>query len=136
MFQRFCPECNQLLTFKFTLGKGQQFVCPECEARLLVINEDPLELIAANRANGSKKKPHVIEVSCITCDHFIHLKAHVHLGQRLICSQCGTHLEVIGVDPLEVDVALPVNVKRGRDRRFDSRQRFDDRDFSRGRKRR
>lgn len=40
---------------------------------------------------------------CPDCDEKIILGPHVRLGQKLICSHCGADLEVIGVDPLELD---------------------------------
>jgi alpha-aminoadipate carrier protein LysW len=42
---------------------------------------------------------------CPDCDGEIRLSPHGRLGQKLVCPHCGADLEVIGVDPLELDWA-------------------------------
>jgi lysine biosynthesis protein LysW len=42
---------------------------------------------------------------CPDCDEKIVLNPHVRLGQKLACPHCAADLEVIGVDPLELDWA-------------------------------
>ena len=44
-------------------------------------------------------------VYCPDCDTRITLNPHVRLGQRFRCYECDAELEVISVDPLEVDWA-------------------------------
>jgi lysine biosynthesis protein LysW len=42
-------------------------------------------------------------VYCLDCDEKIVLYPHPRLGQKLVCPHCGVDLEVISVDPLELD---------------------------------
>ena len=42
-------------------------------------------------------------VYCPDCDGRISLSPSVKLGLKLVCPHCGTELEVISADPLEVD---------------------------------
>jgi len=42
-------------------------------------------------------------VSCPDCDGRIDLNPNPELGQKVICPHCDAELEVIGLDPLEVD---------------------------------
>jgi lysine biosynthesis protein LysW len=49
------------------------------------------------------------KVFCIDCDEQITLNARAKLGQRIVCPHCGTDLEVIGVDPIELDWAYDMS---------------------------
>jgi alpha-aminoadipate carrier protein LysW len=42
---------------------------------------------------------------CPDCDGKIVLNPHAKLGQKLSCPHCEAELEVIGVDPVELDWA-------------------------------
>ncbi|MGD8624814.1 MAG: lysine biosynthesis protein LysW [Anaerolineae bacterium] len=42
---------------------------------------------------------------CPDCDGKIVLNPHAKLGQKLACPHCEAELEVIGVDPVELDWA-------------------------------
>lgn len=42
---------------------------------------------------------------CPECDQMVKVGAELAEGQRVTCSHCGTELEVISVDPLELDWA-------------------------------
>jgi DNA-directed RNA polymerase subunit RPC12/RpoP len=44
-------------------------------------------------------------VYCPDCDERIIFNPHVKLGMRFNCSECDAELEVISVDPLEIDWA-------------------------------
>jgi transcription initiation factor IIE alpha subunit len=44
-------------------------------------------------------------VYCLDCDERITFNPHVKLGMRFNCPECGSELEVISVDPLEIDWA-------------------------------
>ncbi len=44
-------------------------------------------------------------VYCPDCDGTIVLNPHPTLGQKLTCPHCDAELEVISVDPLELDWA-------------------------------
>lgn len=49
------------------------------------------------------------KIFCIDCDEQITLNARPKLGQRIVCPHCGTELEVIGLDPLELDWAYDMS---------------------------
>lgn len=42
---------------------------------------------------------------CPECDRRIDLRSHPRKGQLVTCPSCGAELEVINVDPLELDWA-------------------------------
>jgi alpha-aminoadipate carrier protein LysW len=42
---------------------------------------------------------------CPDCDGEIRLNSHARLGQKFVCPNCDADLEVIGIDPLELDWA-------------------------------
>jgi alpha-aminoadipate carrier protein LysW len=44
-------------------------------------------------------------VYCPECDARISLNPHATLGQKLVCPECEADLEVISVDPVELDWA-------------------------------
>lgn len=62
---------------------------------------------------------------CPECGHNIKLVLPVIEGQIIICSGCRTGLEVISLQPLELDVALEEPV-RGREREKPKRTKFKD----------
>jgi len=43
--------------------------------------------------------------TCIECGAEVSLHADVEIGELVDCDTCGTELEVLGVDPLELDAA-------------------------------
>jgi lysine biosynthesis protein LysW len=53
----------------------------------------------------------VIVVPCIDCRHSIKLISRPVEGEFIICPNCGVELEVIGVEPVELDWAYlaPIN---------------------------
>ena len=44
-----------------------------------------------------------VSVYCPECESRIVLNPHAELGQRFKCRWCETDLEVVSVDPLEID---------------------------------
>ncbi|MGD9144848.1 MAG: lysine biosynthesis protein LysW [Anaerolineae bacterium] len=42
-------------------------------------------------------------VYCPDCDGGIRVNPHIKLGLKLVCPHCDADLEVISVDPLEID---------------------------------
>jgi len=42
-------------------------------------------------------------VECVDCGAEITLTGQVRLGQEVTCPECSTMLEVVGLDPVEVD---------------------------------
>lgn len=47
------------------------------------------------------------ETSCPECEYRLNLGGHPHLGQAIRCPKCQTRLVVVGLNPPELDVALP-----------------------------
>jgi len=64
-------------------------------------------------ANG-KKKSKTIDVPCPECDNFVKVTKFAREGQQFACSACGNILEVVSVDPLELDIVLNSNLRRKR----------------------
>lgn len=42
-------------------------------------------------------------IPCPDCEGQLVFKPKAVAGQKVICPHCGSHLEVISVDPLEID---------------------------------
>lgn len=40
---------------------------------------------------------------CPECDEKIHVPADVDQGDVIVCEECETELEVVGLDPIELD---------------------------------
>jgi alpha-aminoadipate carrier protein LysW len=47
-------------------------------------------------------------VECIECGAELVLDADVELGEIVVCPDCGAELEVIGLDPISLDLAPEV----------------------------
>lgn len=45
-------------------------------------------------------------VFCIDCEQPIKLDARPREGERIVCASCGAELEVISVEPVELDWAF------------------------------
>jgi len=52
-------------------------------------------------ATVSKK----VTIICIDCDEPIYLESKPKIGQIITCSNCDAQLEVIDIDPIELDWA-------------------------------
>jgi lysine biosynthesis protein LysW len=70
----------------------------------------PLELDSADvslpRPDTAVKKKGVVETPCTECDHSLKLGTHPRAGQQLVCPECQTQLEVVSLDPLELDISI------------------------------
>lgn len=112
----FCPECDHRLKLKANIHKGQHLTCPECETRLVVVGLKPIEVEpdrpGNHRTHSKKKQLNMARITCPVCDDVIALNAHVHIGYQVICANCNTFLEVVNTTPIELDVALAVNIKQ------------------------
>lgn len=107
-----CPECEYSLKLGTKIQDGRRVVCPNCRTALIIniTDDDEIELLPVS--NQSKKRP--IEVGCPECEEPIRLNASVRLGQPITCQHCLAELEVVSVDPLEVDFATPIPLKKNR----------------------
>ncbi|MGI8670308.1 MAG: hypothetical protein ACR2J3_10770 [Aridibacter sp.] len=55
---------------------------------------------------------------CPECDEDVYVDAEIEQGEVIVCDECGEELEVVGLDPIELDPYV--------DDEFDE---FDDKDF-------
>jgi alpha-aminoadipate/glutamate carrier protein LysW len=42
--------------------------------------------------------------TCPECDADVHVDTDVDKGEIVSCEECGTDLEVVGLDPVELDI--------------------------------
>ena len=42
--------------------------------------------------------------TCPECDADVHVDIDSDKGDAVTCDECGTHLEVVGLDPVELDI--------------------------------
>lgn len=106
-----CPECESPLKFGGQLHRGKRIHCARCKASLIVVDVKPpiLEIAtSANRAAKPKKEAGTIETMCPQCDHVLKLSSRTRLGEKMVCHICHTQLEVVSIDPLELDVARTI----------------------------
>ena len=47
-------------------------------------------------------------VTCPECDQKLRIGAHPRPNQRIVCTKCELSLNVVSLDPLVIDIALPV----------------------------
>jgi lysine biosynthesis protein LysW len=64
--------------------------------------------------------------TCIGCDEELIIAGRLRLGMRVICAHCGAQLEVVSLDPLEVDWA---DEGDDDDEAWDTEDGFDDGEF-------
>jgi len=57
--------------------------------------------IAALKSVGGKEVPTGI---CPECDADVHVDTDTDKGESVSCEECGTELEVVGLDPVELDI--------------------------------
>ena len=42
--------------------------------------------------------------TCPECDADVHVDTDVDKGEMVNCEECGTQLEIVGLDPVELDI--------------------------------
>jgi alpha-aminoadipate carrier protein LysW len=47
-------------------------------------------------------------VACVVCEGIVKLPENCGLGEILVCGDCGTELEVVGLDPIRAEEAPQV----------------------------
>jgi lysine biosynthesis protein LysW len=111
-----CPDCGNRLKLGAHPRAGQRKVCPDCDTRLEIVSASPLilDIYDINRPSPRKipGKKTVAESFCPECEHPLRLGSHPREGQQVMCPECRTHLEVVSLDPLELDTPIAV-WKRG-----------------------
>ncbi len=53
------------------------------------------------RAGGREKVP---TGTCPECEADVHVETEADKGDTVACEECGTNLEVVGLDPVELDI--------------------------------
>ena len=43
--------------------------------------------------------------TCPECDADVHVDTDADKGDSVACEECGTELEIVGLDPVELDIA-------------------------------
>jgi len=106
--QVFCPECEQILQVGPRVNKGQRLICSRCNTQLITTKVNPVEVdLASNhQVDTNNKKAKTVDLACPECETFIRLSINVRAGQQLNCPQCYSVLEVVSIDPIELEVAL------------------------------
>jgi lysine biosynthesis protein LysW len=108
----FCPDCGNRLKPGAHPRAGQRKVCPECGTRLEIVSVNPLILdvydinMPGPRTVPIKKT--VAESICPECDHSLRLGSHPREGQQVICPGCRTCLEVVSLDPLDLETSMVI----------------------------
>ncbi len=105
-----CPECSYRLKLGARPHIGQRKICSNCNANLEVISVSPLVLDifdskTPNRRTATPNKI-VAEGFCPNCDHAFTFGAHPRRGQLIVCPECNMHLEVVSLNPLELDISI------------------------------
>lgn len=108
-----CPVCGSKIKVHHKPKLGQRYSCRWCISLLEVTEIVPLELescydeevTAVPRRNGDKKKGNIL--TCPICTSKVRMHQKPRLGDRLLCPSCETQLDVVGVNPVELD--LPHN---------------------------
>jgi lysine biosynthesis protein LysW len=107
-----CPECYQRLKLGAHPRIGQRTVCSRCNTHLEIVALSPLELdiseVSLPRPDATARKRGVVETPCTECDHSLKLGTHPRTGQQLVCPECQTPLEVVSLNPLELDISVTV----------------------------
>ncbi|HMQ55941.1 MAG TPA: hypothetical protein PKE64_06585 [Anaerolineae bacterium] len=112
-----CPECGQRLKQRGGLHPGQRLTCPACEMELVVVGSNPPKLTARSAEDDfNPKRVNDGRTTCPECNIRLKVNANVREGQRLRCTACSSILEVVSLDPLELDLASQVDLK---DRGYD-----------------
>lgn len=111
----FCPECQFSLKVGPRPHKGQRLSCPECQTKLVVTDIAPLTVdLATFRASATVTQGNTIDIDCPECDGFVRLSVKVPEGYQLTCEHCQTPLQVVSINPIDLDVALPTRLKQRR----------------------
>lgn len=61
-----------------------------------------MRLYVIYSAGGEDKVPKGI---CPDCEADVHVDTDADKGDTVTCDECGTKLEVVGLDPVELDIA-------------------------------
>lgn len=107
-----CPVCGNLVQYSGKLFEGQIFSCPACESMIEVILTDPIELdvyhyegeelvFGTNNPNNYVKKD---MIRCTRCRKMIYPPKKLWIGDLVTCFACGNEHQVVGLNPVELDI--------------------------------
>ena len=119
----YCPECDQQLKLGTRPYKGQKVICPSCDTNLSLINLRPLEFEPTGLSPRSgRRKSNSVDLACLECEALIRVNPRAREGQHIICPNCETLLEVVSQDPIELDMALMIDINIKQNRRQKGRR--------------
>lgn len=65
-------------------------------------------------------------VNCADCEEDVYVAAETELGELIVCDECGEELEVVGLDPIELDPYVDDSFEEFEDKDFDAFDDIDD----------
>jgi alpha-aminoadipate/glutamate carrier protein LysW len=103
-----CPLCGEGIDLGMILKFGQRLHCSACEAVLEVSALSPIKLdwlyfdqyINEGDYNDIK---HNRLATCPRCQHEFNTSSRLRLGQCVLCPACDAELEVVWLDPIELN---------------------------------
>ena len=107
-----CPLCGELLQIPEKVFVGQTFDCFSCDSTIEVISIDPLRLDSSYgegdelvyKFRTPEWQDEKNRVMCPRCGKNIHITEKVWIGDHLICKSCGMEYQIIGLNPIEIDL--------------------------------
>jgi hypothetical protein len=103
----FCPECERRINLNARIRIGRRIVCSACQTNLEVINLNPLQLDVYQPDSVKMTKKRIeADAFCPECDHPLKLGSRPRVGQQTICLGCQTIVEVVQLNPLELEPYL------------------------------
>lgn len=107
-----CPVCGEMVQIPKKPKKGICFPCPICDSILQIIMTNPIEVDVFDFEGeerlfgfGNPEKSAKVDlVKCPVCKKLIHLESRVWIGDRITCGSCGSEYQVVGLNPIEIDI--------------------------------
>lgn len=108
-----CLQCEAHIKLNNRPHIGQQIHCNECKTKFEVVNLHPLEFgpIEATTKLPPPQKNQKPVGFCPECEFNIKFGSPPREGVLVSCPKCKTKLEVVGLDPLELELSSH-NAKR------------------------
>jgi uncharacterized paraquat-inducible protein A len=107
-----CLACGDLIQVPEMVFLGQKFSCPSCYTELEVISTNPLELVIDNfdkneiiyNLNPASNSEGKDRIRCPRCNKIINITQRVWIGDRITCVTCGMEYQIVGLNPVEIDL--------------------------------
>lgn len=114
-----CPLCGEEIKMGLLLKFGQRLNCPTCDAVLEVVGLNPIKLdwlyfdhYLEDDDAINYDKDQLAE--CPLCRHEFATSSRLHLGQCVLCPSCDVELEVVWLNPVELNWPLGEGYKHPR----------------------